>query len=58
LAKFSQKKTAIAKKKKEKGKRAQIIPPYPHPTLPARNPKKKIEKRKSVAGPQKYVFGR
>jgi hypothetical protein len=35
LAKFNQKKKAIAKKKK----RAQIIPPHPHPTLPARNQK-------------------
>jgi hypothetical protein len=62
LANFSQKKTAIAKKKKRKEKRAQIIPPHPHPTLPARNQKSKIEKRKSVASPQKLrkkdVFGR
>ncbi len=62
VAKFSQKKEAIAKKKKIE-KRAQIIPPHPHPALPAQNQNKtKIEKRKSVASPQKlrkkYVFGR
>ncbi len=39
LAKFSQKKTAIAKNEKEKEKRAQIIRPNPQSTLPARNQK-------------------
>jgi hypothetical protein len=59
---LARRKQRSPKRKNRKEKRAKIIPPHPHPTLPARNQKSKIEKRKSVANPQKLrkkdVFGR